>query len=264
MLKRWLGLFLIVVSIASLALTSAGLVGLWAFKPNVVAAITKTVDLLSSTLETTAQALDVAQGILDETHRSMATLVGTTQSIGQSLRDGQPALNSASAVLKEEWPTALQAAQKAIDTAVQTAQGIDELLTKLANFPLIQINYNPDEPLADSLARIGDTLNNLPGKLTTIGGQIDTLNGDVGLVANQIDAMTVSLRQIDTTLNNAGGVLQNYQQQLSTAAPNLQKIAARTETIVTIVYAVVTFILLWLVALQLIVLGIGWRAWQAA
>jgi hypothetical protein len=263
-LKRWLGLVLIVVSVVGLALTCAGLIGLWAFKPNVAAAVNQTVSLLSSTLQTTGQALNAAGDVLDEAHRGMATLVGTTQSIGLTLRDGQPALNSASDLLKQDLPSSLGSAQTAIDSAVQTAQGIDNLLSSLANIPLIQLDYRPDVPFADSLAGIGDTLNDLPAKLDAIGSQIDTLNGDVGVVANQIDGMTVSLRQIDTALLSAGSVLQDYQRQLSSAAPALQSIARRADIIIMAIDLILTFVLVWIAAVQLIVLGIGLRAWKAA
>jgi hypothetical protein len=55
------------------------------------------------------------------------------------------------------------------------------------------------------------------------------------------------------------GVLRDYRRQLARVQPTLQSIQAGADQIITLFVTALTFILLWIVAVQLIVLGIGWR-----
>jgi hypothetical protein len=69
----------------------------------------------------------------------------------------------------------------------------------------------------------------------------------------------VTIRQIDTSLRDLPGVLRDYQRQLARVLPTLQSIQAGADQIITLFVAALTFILLWIIAVQIIVLVIGWR-----
>ena len=258
-LKRISGLVLVIISIVSLIISSGGIVSLWTLKQNAVVAIGDAAALLTDTLVTTDKALTAAEQILEGTQGSIATLLSTTQAIASALRDSQPTLNSAARLLKQDFPSTIDTVQTAITSAAQAVKGVDDLLKQLARVPLLDLNYQPDLPLADSISGIGQTLSTLPGKLEEIGSGLDQLNGSLGVMANQIDGLGVTIRQIDTSMRDLPAVLRDYQRQLAQVLPVLQSIKTGVDQIISLVVLALTFILLWIVVVQIIVLVIGWR-----
>jgi ABC-type transporter Mla subunit MlaD len=208
---------------------------------------------------TTDEALAAAQEVLGGAQGSIATLIGTTQAIASSLRDGQPTLNSAARLLKQDFPSTIGAVQTAITSAAQAAKGLDDLLRELSRIPLLELNYQPEVPLTDAIAGIGSTLGELPANLEEIGSGLERLNGDLAVMANQIDGLGATIRQIDTSLRDLPGVLRDYQRQLARVLPTLQSIQTGADQIVSLIALALTFILLWISAVQIIVLVIGWR-----
>ena len=261
-IKHWLGLLLVVVSVASLILCAAGLVGLWSTRSTIVTTITDTATSFNDTLSTTDEALTVAQNTLGAVHLSFASLIGTIQSIATALHDGQSAVQSVVRLAQQDLPATVDAAHTAINSAAQTAKSIDELLNQLAKFPLINLDYQPQQPLADSVTGIGATLNDLPAKLQDIGHNLDTINGDLSAVAGQVDGLGATIKQIDTNLSSVRGVLHAYQTQSARARPALESIMTGAERIITIGWVVLTFVLSWIMAAQLITLNLGLRWWQ--
>ncbi len=260
--KRWVGLFLVIISVFSLVISAAGLAGLWAVRRNIVVAITDTAALFSDSLNTTDQALTVAQRTLSDVHASFASLIGTVESIATSLRDGQPAVQSVVQLMRQDLPATIDTAHTAISSAAQTAKGVDDLLTQLARVPLINLDYRPSQPLAESITGIAATLNDLPAKLQDMAGNLETLSGDLSVVANQVDGMGVMIRQIDGNLGDIQSVLSSYQAQLARAKPALESVVTGADRIVTAALAMLTFVLIWIAVVQIIVLGIGLRWWH--
>ncbi len=261
--KRFLGLVLVVLSIVSLVISASGVVGLWVFKQNAVVAISDAATLLTDTLATTDKALTAAGQVLAGAQGSIATLLSTTQSIASALRDGQPTLTSAARLLKEDFPKTIDSIQTAITSASQAATGADDFLRQISRIPLLNLNYQPDVPLADSIAGIGQTLGELPGKLGEIGSGLEQLNGNLAVIATQIDGLGATIRQIDTSLRDFPSVMRDYQRQLARVLPTLQSIQAGADQIITLIALVLTFIMVWIMAVQIIVLVIGWRWFTA-
>ena len=263
-LKRILGLVLVIMAIVSLIISVGGVAGLWAMKQNAVVAVSDTAALLTETLATTDRALTAALDVLDGAQGSIATLLGITQSIASALRDGQPTLNSVNRLMSNDLPKTLDSVETAVTSASQAAKAADDFLREISRIPLLNLNYQPAVPLSQSIADIGQSLGDFPAKLEEIGGGLQQLNDNLAVVATQIDGLGATIRQIDTSLNDMPGVLRDYQRQLAQVLPTLQSIQAGADQIMTFFIAVLTFILLWIIAVQLIVLAVGWRWFKSA
>jgi ABC-type transporter Mla subunit MlaD len=257
--KRILGVILVVMAAISLIISAGGLVGLWTMKQNAVVAVSDAAALLTDTLNTTDKALAAAEDVLQGSQESIATLLAATQSIASALRDGQPTLNSVNRLLTQEFPQTLDSMQTAINSASQASTAADDFLREISRIPLLNLNYQPDVPLSESIAGIGRTLRDLPAKLNEIGAGLQQLNGSLAVIAAQVDGLGVTIRQIDTSLRDLPSVLRDYQRQLARVLPTLQSIQTGADQIITLFVAALTFILLWIIAVQIIVLVIGWR-----
>jgi ABC-type transporter Mla subunit MlaD len=242
-----------------LIISVSGIIGVWTFKQNAVVAVSDAAALLTDTLTTTDKALASAQQVLGGTQDSIETILVTMQAIASALRDGQPTLNSVDRLLTQEFPNTLDSVETAITSASQAAKGADDFLREISRIPLLNLNYQPNVPLSQSISGIGASLADLPDTLEEIGGGLQQLNGNLSVIANQIDGLGVTIRQIDTSLRDVPSVLRDYQRQLARVLPTLQSIQAGAAQIVNLFAAALTFIMVWIIAVQLIVLVLGWR-----
>jgi hypothetical protein len=263
-LKRVLGIVLVIISIVSLIVSAGGVIALWSARPAINTALEDTFQLVSETAVTTQQALTVADQALQDATKTIAVLSGSITSLANSMGGAQDALKSVTQLVQTDLPKTIDTAQTALESAAATAEVVDNFLSGLSRIQFLNINYNPEVPLDQAITNIGDGLNNLPPTLTKIGGDLATVNGSLPDIVKAINGLGTTISSITSTLDKAQTVIQEYAAQLARATVAVQQISAGVPTYVTLFIAVLTFIMLWIVAVQLIVLAVGWRWFKSA
>jgi ABC-type transporter Mla subunit MlaD len=256
-LKRICGLLLVIISIVSLIISAVGLIGLWSARSAVTVALQDTAALITQTVATTQEALKVADTALQNAAESLQVLSGSTDSLANSIGSTQNALNSVTMLVRQDLPKTIEAARTALTSAQSTARVVDNFLGGLSGIQFLNINYNPDVPLAQSIGDISASLSGLPAQLTKLGGDLDDINTNLPAAITTIRGLGGTLEEMDTTLTNAHTVLNDYADQLKTAHTALQPIGDRVPMYVTLFIAVLSFIMLWIIAVQLITLALG-------
>jgi hypothetical protein len=259
LLKRILGLVFVIVSIVSLVISAGGVIALWGARPAITTAMQDTFQLVSETLATTEKALAVADQALQDATNSVTVLAGLTSSLADSIGGGQDALNSVTQLLKKDLPGTLATAQTALESAASTAKVVDNFLRGLSRIQFLNINYNPNVPLDQSITDIGSSLNNLPPTLEKIGAELDGITGKLPDMVKAVHGLGTTISSITTTLAKAQTVLKEYAAQLARTTTAVQQISGGVPMYVTLFISALTFIMLWIVAVQLIVLAIGLR-----
>jgi hypothetical protein len=74
-----------------------------------------------------------------------------------------------------------------------------------------------------------------------------------------IDGLGTTISSITSTLDKAQIVIKEYAAQLTRATVAVQQISDGVPTYVTLFIAVLSFVMLWIIVVQIIVLVIGWR-----
>jgi hypothetical protein len=256
-LKRILGVVLVIISIISLIISAGGVIALWGAQPAITTALEDTFQLVSETSATTQKALTVADQALQDATQTIAVLSGSTTSLANSIGGAQDALTSVTQLVKTDLPEAIAAAQTALKSAQSTARVVDNFLSGISRIQFLNINYNPQVPLDQAIGDIGNSLNNLPPTLNKIGTDLDNVNGSMPDMVKAINGLGTTISGITTTLAKAQTVLKEYAAQLARATAAVQQISEGVPTYVNLFIAVLTFIMLWIVAVQLIVLVIG-------
>lgn len=261
-LKRWLGLVLMILSIGSLLIGVGSAVALWSARPAITGALQNTIRLVSETLTTTQQALTVADQTLQNVVTSITVLSSSTDSLVNSIGSTQNALNSVTLLVRQDLPKTIDATRTALTSAQETAAVVDNFLGGISRIQFLNINYNPEVPLAASMGRIGDSLGGLPALLTKLGGDLDAVNVNLPDVITVVHELGTTLGEINTASANARSVIAEYAAQLVRAKTAVQPIGENIPTYVTLVIGGLTFILLWIVVVQISALVIGWRWWN--
>ncbi len=263
-LKRIFGIVLVIVSIVSLIVSAGGVIGLWSARPAITTALEDTFQLVSETAVTTQQALNVADQALQDAAKTIAVLSGSITSLANSMGGAQDALTSVTQLVQTDLPKTIDTAQTALESAAATAKVVDNFLSGISRISFLNINYNPEVPLDQAITNIGDSLNDLPATLTKIGGDLKNVNSSMPEMVKAIDGLGTTISSITSTLGKAQTVLKEYAVQLARASAAVQQISDGVPTYVTLFIAVLTFIMLWIIAVQIIVLAIGLRWLKSA
>jgi len=258
-LKRVFGLLLIIVSILSLIISAGGVIALWGARPAITTALKDTVTLVSETLATTQKALAVADAALQNAADTITVLSGSIDSLANSIGDTQAALSSVTTLVKQDLPKTIEAARTALASAQDTARVVDNFLGGLSRIQFLNINYNPAVPLDSSIGQISDSLGALPSQLASLGDDLSAINTNLPAVIKTIHGLGTTLSDVDATLAEARTVMKEYAAQLTRTQVAVQPIGEGFPAYVTLFIAALTFIMLWIIAVQIMVLVVGWR-----
>jgi ABC-type transporter Mla subunit MlaD len=258
-LKRILGLVLVIFAAISLLLSTGGIFALWGASPAVTLALQDTAKLISETLDTTQTALSVADAALQNAAGTITMLSGSIDSLANSISNTQNALNSVTQLVKQELPTTIESARTALTSAQATARVVDNFLSGLSRIQFLNINYNPDVPLDSAIGQISDSLSELPAQLTNIGSDLDAVDQNLPTMISTIRRLGDTLGDVDTTIAEARTVIKEYAAQLARAQTAVRPIGARVPLYVTAFIAGLSFIMLWIIVVQIMALVIAWR-----
>ncbi len=258
-LKRILGLVLVIISLVSLVDSAGGVLALWGARPAITTALQDTAQLVSETLTTTQKALAVADTALQNAADTIKVLSGSIDSLANSIGNTQDTLNSVTTLVKQDLPKTIEAARTALASAQDTARVVDNFLSGISRIQFLNINYNPKVPLDSSIGQISDSLGGLPAQLATLGGSLDAIATNFPAVSTTIHGLGTTLTNVDSTLTDARAVIKDYAAQLARTQTAVEPIGAGIPAYVALFIAGLTFIMLWIIAVQIIVLAVGWR-----
>ena len=162
--KRILGVLLVIISIVSLVLSIAGIVGVWSLRAQLANAVNSGLALVDDTLASTNDALTKVDGALGTTATNVAAAQGTFQSLAATVDSTTPALGSLSKFLSDDLPGTLDAAQKTLSGAADSAKVVDGVLSLLSDLPLFNIDYNPEVSLSELAGRDWRQLEGIAGQ----------------------------------------------------------------------------------------------------
>jgi len=275
-LRRILGILVMIAGILGLVLSLAGLVGVWVFKPDVASAIESTITTLNSSVATSQQALEITSQALGATVDSIDALSVMLGATAASVADTQPVLDQVNTFMGEKMPATMESAIGSLEAAQQGAMVLDSAIKSLDSFrsvmsgvPLLSAfvdapaeSYDPDVPLAESLGDLSSSLESLPDmfiemstnmakaddNLVTIEDSLTTMSDSVGLISKSLGGYQDMVENSKSSMDNLGLMLLNIQN-------NLTAILDGVAIALSLFFA-------WLLAAQVVILSQGWELYQ--
>ncbi len=259
MFKRIIGALLLIIAAVSLVLSLVSTVAVWNFRKPMAETATAGLRLLDETLGTTTDAFAAVEGALQAASGSITSAQDTFKSLAVTVTSSGPTLGSLSTFLSEGLPQTLKSTQGAMEAAAQSAQIIDGVLESLSRVPFIDITYDPDNPLSDSLAGIGDSLKTLPDSLGGLGGNLATTSETLPALGASLDELGDSMDQIQASLASTAQVMATYKGLVGRYQAAIRSIEAFIPTLVSVGPVVFTFFAFWLAVVQFAALLKGWQ-----
>lgn len=230
MIRRLSGLALLIIGLAGVALSIAGMIYSGRAVDAVGETLTSTLTLTNDSLVTVEDSLVLARGTIDDVNISLVTVGETADSLAKTLEDTGPLLEDVTAVVATEAPQNLEAMQAAIPNMAEVAGVVDETLTTLSAFggdyaipnplssstPLYEfeidlgVDYAPAEPFDETVLTLGSALDGLPERLRGLEANLQTANDNLTVVSENIYAVGDDLVVINGRIAAAGPLLDEY------------------------------------------------------
>jgi len=241
-IRRTLGILVMIAGILGLLLSLAGLIGLWAAKPAVESATISTITTLSSSIDTSQHAMEVTGEALGATIDSVDALAVMLGSTADTVENTQPVFNQLNNFLGESLPATLESASTSLESAQQAANVVDSAIKSLEKFrvllgraPLIggfvdqpEQAYDPEKSMADSLGDLAANLAVLPEQFTTMAESLDkaddnfdtiqsslvTMSGSVGAISDSLAEYQKIIAESQSSMENLSTILYSVEENL--------------------------------------------------
>jgi uncharacterized protein YukE len=275
-MRRILGILVMIAGVLGLVLSVAGLVGVWMAKPTVASYLSSTIEALNSAITTSQKTMEVTKQALGATVDSVEALSVMLASTATSVEDTTPVVDKVNTLMGENLPNTLTSATDSLKSAQQAAAVLDSSIRSLEAFqnamgsvPLVSAfvqqptqTYDPEKPLAESLGEVAANLEDLPAMLISMSEDLDQADDNLGTIQSSLTTMSTSVKGISQSLNEYEAMLTQSQASMGNLAPMLENIQNNLNSMINAVSLVLTLFLLWLLAIQVVIFTQGWELYQ--
>lgn len=270
-MRRFLGIIMLVIGLAGIVLSITGaIVG-----RRLIDAIG---DNLDANLRLTVQSVDTIGASLLLTRRTVGqiaagldTMEDTADNVAASLDETQPLVDQISRVLSDDVAGGLETFQESLPEMVEVATSIDETLTTLSRFridrtilgvPLrydLGVDYDPEVPFAETVEKLGASIEGLPGELRVLEGYLDGANENLGAMSGNVRQIGDDIAAVDESVDELEPLLDDFIATLTEFGDSTRQsrttLAGQIETFQT----VWLIVMVWLALTQVAPLFLGYE-----
>ena len=275
-LRRILGILVMVAGLLGLVLSLAGLVGVWVAKPTVAVYASSTIETLNNSVVTSQNVMDITGQALGGTIDSVDALSAMLSTTAATVEDTKPVLDGFDSMMATTLPSTLRAATDSLYTAQEAAQVLESTIKSLDAFrfllsgvPLLGDlaaqpgeSYNPEKPLADSLGELASNLEGIPDTFVQMSANLSATDDNLAAVQGNLVTMSDSVKLISSSLSEYQRMISQSKSSMDNLRSILTTIQSNLATILNAAAIVLSLFLAWLLAAQVVMLSQGWELFQ--
>jgi len=275
-MRRLLGVLVMIAGILGLLLSLAGLVMVWVAKPTVTVYANATIDTLNKSVITSQSVMETTSEALGATVDSVDALSTMLRTTAATVEDVNPVLDEIDAIMSVTLPSALEAttaslytAQEAAQILESTIQSLDAFRSMLSGVPMVGDlveqtgeSYSPEVPLADSLGELATNLEGLPDTFIKMSASLSATDDNLGSVQDDLVTMSDSVKVISSSLGEYKERIIQSQSSMDEVTAILTNIQSNLPTILNGAAMVLTLFFAWLLAAQIVILSQGWELYH--
>jgi hypothetical protein len=275
-LRKILGVTVMIAGLVGLVLSLSGLVGMWVFRPTVVAAISSTIDTLNTSADTSLRAMAITGEALSATVDSVDALSEMLATTADTVSDTKPAMAQMNTLMKDQLPNTLNATMDSLNTSKDAArslegaiQSLDTFRTVVSAVPLVgafvsapQQSYNPEKPLADSLGEVSASLEGMPESFIAMADSMDKADDNLDTIQANLLTMSTSVGLISDSLSQYQAMIGQSQSSIQSLKTMLTQVQTNLDTILNYASIVLGLLMFWMLATQVVIFSQGWELYQ--
>lgn len=170
-----------------------------------------TVSVSRSALEAINETIEVVDVVARDTAASLESAAGSVDSASTTVEGAISSIEQMADFLDEELPSTIESIQATMPAAIQTANAIDSTLSTLA---LFGVDYDPDEPFGESLARVSVALVSLPFELRAQSESLRSLLPSAEQLATDTGELSDSMGELTRSLEGFTTLTERYETTL--------------------------------------------------
>ena len=255
--NRITGTLLIIAALVGLVFSLAGIAGMWGAKARLTRGILDSLNLFSSSLDTTAQGLVMVQQSFSTLTSSISSAKDTLAATANTIETTKPMLTSLQDLVDDDLPGTVAAVQTSLQTAQESAKIIDTVLRALTIFN--RDSYNPQVPLHESLQSISVSMDDLPQAFSNIQTSLKDASDQADVIQADLVALTANMTSIENTMQDYEKLLTDFQVSLNEMKQQMDSLKANLRLMIDAGVWVLTIFLAWMAIAQLGLLTQGWE-----
>ncbi len=170
-----------------------------------------TVSVSRSALEAINETIEVVDMVAADTASSLESAAGSVDSASATVEGAISSIEQMADFLDEELPGTIESIQATMPAAIQTANAIDSTLSTLA---LFGVDYDPDEPFGESLARVSVALISLPTELRAQSESLRSLLPSAEQLATETGELSDAMGELTRSLEGFTNLTGRYETTL--------------------------------------------------
>ena len=271
MLRRILGVVILLVGIIGLVVAYQGMVVVNQLLDNVAVEVDNGLRLTSESLDNVNATLLVAKDTVEDVNLTMGTVQTMTTNLAQTMNETGPLLEQSTIVATEQVPESIEAVQEAIPALVDVAGTIDSTLTTLSRFKIereilgfelnydLGINYDPEVRFDAAVVGIGDSMEGLPESLRALAVYLNIANENLDTISTDLLALTNDLERLNDDIGQLDPILDEYIRIVTELNDSLRGLRGQINEQVESAKNVVTIAFIWLGLTQIVPLYLGYE-----
>jgi len=248
-LSRIIGVLLILAAIGGLIFSLVAMYTVWTIKEPVAEGISSTGGILTSTLKTTSEGIELSKQALESSAQSIQALQSTLRATGSAIEATEPFLDSVGALMKDELPATISATQSSLDAVQKTAKIIDTVLQALTIFN--RGAYQPEQPLHEAIGDVSQSLNEIPASMRDMESSLTDSKESLDVIKEDLSIMADSIAEIESSVSEFSNVLDQYLDLLDDLVLQLENLEMNFPTYWNWLATGITIFLVWMAIAQL-------------
>jgi len=251
------GVLLILAAIGGLIFSLFSMYAVWTYKEPVTEGITSSIELLSSTLETTAEGLVISQKTLNTSVESIRLLQSTLKATSDAIGSSGPMLDSIATMMTEDLPSTIRATQSSLGAVEKSTKIIDTVFSALRILP--GITYNPEQPLHEAVVDVSESLNDIPESLAEMESSLTETKGDLEVIQSDLALLAENMSEIESSIEDYSAVFDQYLELIDELLDQLETLESNFPKYIYWLAVGSTIFLVWMAIAQLGLLTQGWE-----
>ncbi len=249
--KKAIGIGMVCLSILGILLSVFLLYQVWHLRQPVINGLQSGLDHASSLLETTDEGLLIIDQVVSNVYTSTLYLNDATDALAQTMRSTTSFMDSASNFVGDDLITTITNTQTALNSAQASAAVIDSILGTISKVPFIGINYDPATPLNTALGKVTSSLDPVQQSLKNFQTDLATTQTNMQALSDQLSGLEQKIVTINKNLAHAQKTIENYRAEVNSMKISVANAKGNLSTWITAIAAIITLIIISLVAIQI-------------
>lgn len=271
MVKRILGIVLLLVGLGGVGLSVAGTVVTWQVVESAGTSLDQNLQLLSQALDNVHSTITLIKTAIGQTNTGLTTVNTTVTHLAQTVNQTRPLMTQVNDIVSEEVPDSLIAVQATIPHMAEVAGTIDTALATLSNFQFEQeilglpisfdlgIEYDPEQRFDDSITAMGDSLDGLPEQMQTLSIYLGVADDNLSQISRDITQIANNLEEINGSVGQVQPLLDEYLRIITETNDNIRLVRSNLPTHFTQLKTILLVIFVWIGLTQIAPLYLGWE-----